>query len=473
MKSDAFMGIRNAAIVPLYEGVVNFRMADPISVVGVGIPTLDGLIAIFRHLSGSRVSPAYQPLQYKTVVWLNLREEPILFIKGRPFVLRDLHNPYANVENTGIRARRTLAMEKQLRRDAIVEGLAGNGVLVVHDEDKDGSLQQENVFLGAAPEKHENANADAAGVPAKSLSALMGPLIDARSSHQFDRALAAVPAARYAPNSIMTTAELFAYATDIVRREQAARGAEPVEVLYARTPVTDEQAPTPLVVDEILRYMDEGAAKSAVKDLTVAGGKGGMVVVTNCQMGRGRTSTAMIIACLWAIGRGFVDIPVTELVAVEPPELLEAKQMAAAKRADEAADGPQVDAAAAERREAHAARLREGWYGCVKHVVRVLPGGAEDKAHVDRVIDVCGKMQNLRTVIYDTQRLHEGALDSKKRHIAEKGRNFLVRYVMLLCVGSYLRNTRREGNSTTFSEWLMQRPEIAHALQSAKFPEPL
>jgi hypothetical protein len=36
-----------------------------------------------------------------TVYWNNMREEPLIYISGRPYVLRERANPFKNLEYTG------------------------------------------------------------------------------------------------------------------------------------------------------------------------------------------------------------------------------------------------------------------------------------------------------------------------------------------------------------------------------------
>ena len=36
-----------------------------------------------------------------TVYWNNMREEPLIYINGRPFVVREQENPFMNLEYTG------------------------------------------------------------------------------------------------------------------------------------------------------------------------------------------------------------------------------------------------------------------------------------------------------------------------------------------------------------------------------------
>ena len=37
----------------------------------------------------------------RKVVWHNMREEPVLYINGKPYVVREANKPFANLEYTG------------------------------------------------------------------------------------------------------------------------------------------------------------------------------------------------------------------------------------------------------------------------------------------------------------------------------------------------------------------------------------
>jgi len=151
LKSDIFAGINNDKLELICRGSCNFRRAQPFPVCGTGIPTLEGLeglLSYFTALLPDGTPPALaplgtsprQPLQFTHVVWLNLREEPIVYVEGRPFVLRDHARPYANLEHTGINVRRVEAMEKQLKRDTLREAQRWDGRILLHDEDAGGSM---------------------------------------------------------------------------------------------------------------------------------------------------------------------------------------------------------------------------------------------------------------------------------------------------------------------------------------------
>ena len=38
----------------------------------------------------------------RRVMWFNMREEPVIYINGNPYVVREANKPFANLEYTGI-----------------------------------------------------------------------------------------------------------------------------------------------------------------------------------------------------------------------------------------------------------------------------------------------------------------------------------------------------------------------------------
>ena len=37
----------------------------------------------------------------RRVMWFNMREEPVIYINGNPYVVREANKPFANLEYTG------------------------------------------------------------------------------------------------------------------------------------------------------------------------------------------------------------------------------------------------------------------------------------------------------------------------------------------------------------------------------------
>ena len=407
IKSDHFAGVMNKAVVQLVEGAVNFRPIDGFPVAGTGIPRAEGIANILRFWtageaccdedSGVVVAPAFRAT---CLVWLNLREEPILYVNHRPFVLRDADNPYSNLENTGITPRRVEAMEKQMKIDAWREVQeSGDGTLLLHDEDDNGNLvcTQEPVTL------------DELRTPKEEFYAVF---------QQVEAAWAA------ASPSYAFTAR------------------------YYRTPITDEQAPSPAALDAMIRYLEAGRSEPR------------RAIMINCQMGRGRTTTGLVISCLWCLHRGLVS---RDAFA----------QLVRAQKAQSTSPAPPSDTPGLS--PTLAASLRAGWYRLITSLVRVLPQGQALKAEVDDVIDVCGAMQNLRSAIVDVQVSAMTCLPKKTAFFVRRGTNYLIRYFFLITINAYLQEVGGEGEGgyerKAFVTWLNERPEMFSLLKKIEFPQ--
>jgi hypothetical protein len=88
-------GCQNKKLLPLIEGSPNYRQVDSLPVFGVAIPTLQGLRGMLDVMSAS------VPAGIR-IYWSNMREEPLIYVNGRPFVVREISNPFGNLEYTGV-----------------------------------------------------------------------------------------------------------------------------------------------------------------------------------------------------------------------------------------------------------------------------------------------------------------------------------------------------------------------------------
>lgn len=82
-------------------------------VYGVAIPTVTGLRLVLDKLGAAKGR--------RKVLWHSMREEPVLYINGRPFVVREADKPFANLEYTGIDRERVESMEARLKQDVLAE----------------------------------------------------------------------------------------------------------------------------------------------------------------------------------------------------------------------------------------------------------------------------------------------------------------------------------------------------------------
>ena len=69
-----------------------------------------------------------------SILWINLREEPLIYINNRPFVLREMEHPLSNMGTySGLSSSRLQDMETRLKEDVLKEAKE-HGNILVHDE---------------------------------------------------------------------------------------------------------------------------------------------------------------------------------------------------------------------------------------------------------------------------------------------------------------------------------------------------
>lgn len=222
LKSDHFPGCQNKRLYPHIDGAPNYRKAESLHVHGVAIPTTDGIRNVLQHIGAQTKRKGVQ------VLWISLREEPLVYINGRPFVLRDVERPFSNLEYTGINRERVEQMEDRLKEDILTEAARYGHKILVTDELPDGQMvdQWESV----------------------------------------------------SSNSVKTPLEVY--------QELQVEG---YLVDYERVPITDEKSPKELDFDILVHKISQADVKTEI--------------IFNCQMGRGRTTTGMVIATLVYLNR--------------------------------------------------------------------------------------------------------------------------------------------------------------------------
>ncbi|KAG6856508.1 hypothetical protein H0H87_003701 [Tephrocybe sp. NHM501043] len=180
---------------------------------------------------------------------------------------------------------------------------------------------------------------------------------------------------------------------------------EGYRINYARIAITDEQAPLPDALWQLYERVRGGMSE--------ADG-----FVFNCQMGRGRTTTGMIAACLISSTMQWDgEEPVS--VQHEPSGIYDS-----------------IDGLSEE--EAYL----QGEYKTILQLVGVLSHGKVAKRLADRAIDLMQDVQNLRKAIYE------------------------YRYGTLIVFANYLIETKGSSKpAVTFPEWLHTHREITKLLE--------
>ncbi|KAF8623644.1 hypothetical protein AX17_007344 [Amanita inopinata Kibby_2008] len=343
LKSDFFSNLQKMTLPERIDGSPNFRRIPltlrPVlspnlngtdfivdgefgakMVCGSGMPTIDGLKRALERVNAG-------PNGSNTVYWTSLREEPVIYVAGRPHVLRLVDKPLENVEATGVTTEIVEAMEQNFKRDVLFEVRQGDGRILLHDEVE----ERPGVF---------------------SIIPIWESVTD---------------------DDIMTPREAF----DLILKEG-------YRIDYGRIAITDEQAPLPGALSQLLERVRSGMARAGD-------------FIFNCQMGRGRTTTGMVTACLisstltWKVQQG-------ERVA-ETPSL----------DFYDTIDGPSEEEA-----------YLQGEYKTILQLVGVLSHGKVAKRLTDRAIDLMQDVQNLRKAIYDyklkVEACEKGSKKERKLH---------------------------------------------------------
>ncbi|XP_031379972.1 paladin isoform X2 [Punica granatum] len=378
LKSDHFPGCQNKRLSPQIDGAPNYRQADSLRVHGVAIPTLDGIRNVLKHIG------AQEDGMRAKVLWISLREEPVVYINGRPFVLRDVEKPFSNLEYTGINRDRVEQMEERLKEDIMVEAARYGNKILVTDELPDGQMV----------DQWEPVSGDSVKTPLEvSISEL---------------------AAETVPKKVYQELQLEGYLVD-----------------YERVPVTDEKSPKEQDFDILVDKISQADISTDI--------------VFNCQMGRGRTTTGMVIATLIYLNRiGASGIPRINSIG---------------RISDSASSVPDNLPNSEEA-------IRRGEYAVIRSLIRVLEGGVEGKRQVDKVIDKCASMQNLREAIgnYRNSILRQ-ADEMKREALLSFFVEYLERYYFLICFAVYIHSEREALHSSSlghssFADWMKARPEL-------------
>jgi len=393
LKADHFPSCYNTALKEQMSGAPNFRQVDNMPVYGLGAPTARGLRSVCARVAKNG----------ETIVWFNLREEPVVYIHGRPFCVKDRASPFRNLENVGIARASVEQAEVALKQEVLAEAARFGGMLLVTDETK----------------------------PLDNAVAAWG-----ESFSYWETGISV--------QSVCTARELY----------QQLRADGVYNVRYHRVPITDESPPLEADFDTI-----SGCMGSTVER---------MAFVFNCQLGRGRTTTGMTIACIiWRsiAGAAFVakDWDVSSIKMVPGAEQLDSDR---ASDPDPGAHARQPAAEASD--DGESGDLGWGEYQAVLELVSRIVSGPRRKQFVDCAINKCSQMQNLREdILVKKNRAETHPSPVKREQELEVGLKYLERYIYLILFNVYVctffdthSSLYQHGKKVmTFKEWIVEQNE--------------
>ncbi|NWV09682.1 PALD protein, partial [Ptilonorhynchus violaceus] len=203
---------------------------------------------------------------------------------------------------------------------------------------------------------------------------------------------------------------------------------------YRRIPIPDFCAPKEQDFDRLLEAMKSALAE----DSRVA-------FVFNCSSGRGRTTTAMVIAVLtlWHFN-GIPEMSEEEIVSV--PD----------------------------------AKYTKGEFEVVMKVVQLLPDGHRMKKEVDMALDTVSETMtpmhyHLREIIICTYRQGKSGKDEQETRMLQlRSLQYLERYIFLILFNAYLHLEKKDSWQRPFSLWMREVAAVAgvyEVLNQLGFPE--
>eukprot|EP00887_Chlorella_sp_A99_P002448 scaffold10.g2448.t1 len=490
LKEDHFPGCQSARLAPLFPGAPNFREVPGVRVFGGAIATVQGMRDVLQHVGAAPDSPGNNGWQASRTavhgpelrscpggpprvqaVWHLMREEPVVYINGRPYASR----PFKNLmEYRGIVPARLEQMESRLRDDVIQEAADHGGrVLVTVEQSVEGWK---------------------AG--ARNVRDILEPV--------------------EGPHAVQTPRQVY----EMLQSEG-------YRVQYVRVPLTDGTAPKPSDFDSF--YSSAAAAgpsDALIYTCQLGGGRttAGTAIgtllrmhlngATLCENMDAASSMELALSSLGNLDEDVGGASPRGESEDDEERLPSGEAAAAAAAAAAGGDGGRaaasgVDGAAVAtprgggaptgvlaaaaaatlgRRTAAYARqpslpeaegvlpldlearnMQNGEYVAVRRFVRILEGGADAKATVDQVVDVCGLVINLRTSIMryrkpkSVDKFFRAELHT--RHSAfQRGSSYLERYCLLITFTAYLRLCQRRGRRMTFEEWMAARPDARDAI---------
>ncbi|XP_030631555.1 paladin [Chanos chanos] len=187
-------------------------------------------------------------------------------------------------------------------------------------------------------------------------------------------------------------------------------------LVYKRIPLPDCCAPTEEDFDWLLEAMKTTLAEDSRS-----------AFVFNCSNGKGRTTTAMVIATLtlWHFN-GFPDFGEEEIVSV--PD----------------------------------AKYTKGEFEVVMQLVRLLPDGHKMKREVDMALDAVSETMtpmhyHLREIIICTYRqIKSSKTEKESESLLLKSLQYLERYMYLILFNTYLHLEKKDSWQRSFSVWMHQ-----------------
>ena len=380
-------------------GAPNLQQIKPFLLFGVGQPTISGIRTALNLIKAK--APHRRHVQ-----WICLREEPIVYINNRPFVLRELDAPFHNLSDlAGISSRRIDAIEQRLKADLLTEAGEHDGNVLVHDEVVYDEVRAcwesaDDTTVKTTREVFEQLHREGYHVTMVRVPITAESVMDAKQIDGIVRALI----------------------EDMTDKTGAGGGGGGGGKMFAAlmSPSPNRPSPfspSPASPNTFTSPFSPPDANAVPMTPSLSSPSDWLHIHTfNCQLGRGRSTLGMIIAYLLNC---------------------HALQLSAQQLSSSGNTTPPLDASNHDGLNA----LRRGEWDVIMKLVRLLKNGKQAKAVCDAAVDACGRVHHIRLAIVSAFLRSEHARgDIEYKRMVRSTEAALKRYFYLICFASYLQD---------------------------------
>merc|ERR1712227_526848 len=214
-----------------------------------------------------------------------------------------------------------------------------------------------------------------------------------------------------------------------------------------RIPVLEERSKPEECFDQIIKALvEENPAKTQC--------------VFSSQLGRGRTTWGMTVACIVKVVQMSSKLNKMVETGIGSRDWADG---IIKKTFEELADSEDLKD-----------EMLMGKFGVVKELLEKLPGAKEGKQLADKMIDLCGippegtGIQNLRKCIIQTKYKYDAATEDRQSHWKKMIINFIERYFYLICFATYAKQYGPEGFKKSFLDWLNENSAVRDMVANGK-----
>lgn len=186
-------------------------------------------------------------------------------------------------------------------------------------------------------------------------------------------------------------------------------------------------------------------------------------------MGRGRTTTGTVIACLLKLRIDY-GRPIRILFDYMPREEVDGNTSSGDETGGGCCheSGGPVTAKGRFRKDSSSHAFGINDILLLWKITRLFDNGVECREALDAIIDRCSALQNIRQAVLQYRKLfNQQHVEPRERRVAlNRGAEYLERYFRLIAFAAYLGSEAFDGfcaqgeSRMTFKNWLHQRPEV-------------